>query len=135
MYYYQTKEYLISGTNYKEIKKKVDTIFKKIVGKTKHQPYVRSTYFLKQKVFFNIFWVHLFDKQYSFRAERLKYFNASVELIKCSRNYPTTIENPNKNSELLHRFYGTTKEKRKFIVQIKEVKRTGKLYLVSVFPE
>lgn len=135
MNYYQTKLHVISGSNYREIKKKVDDIFSKIERKTKRQPYVRSAYFLKQKVFFNIFWRHLFDKQHSFRAERLKYFSPALELIQSSRNHPTTVDNPNKNSESLHRFYGLTHEKFKFIIQIKQIKRTGKLYLVSIFPE
>lgn len=30
--------------------------------------------------------------------------------------------------------YGITKEKRKFVVQVKQIKRTGKLYLMSVYP-
>lgn len=134
MNYYQTKSSLISGSNYKEIKKKVDEIFSKIERRTKRQPYIRSAYFSKQKIFFNIFWRHLFDKQYSFRAERLRYFNATIELLQNSRNHPTTVDNPNKNSESLHRFYGLTREKYKFIVQVKEIKRTRKLYLISVFP-
>ena len=32
------------------------------------------------------------------------------------------------------RIYGITKEKRKFVVQVKQIKRTGKLYLMSVYP-
>jgi len=66
--------------------------------------------------------------------ERLRFFDACLELIQKSRNHPTTSENPNNKGEVLHRFYGLTKEKCKFIIQIKEIKRNDKLYLMSIFP-
>ena len=44
--------------------------------------------------------------------------------------------NPNKKSELLHRFYGITKEKEIFFVQIKENVNTDRKELMSiVLPE
>lgn len=48
---------------------------------------------------------------------------------------PKSKENPNEPSEILHRFAGTTKEKDLFYVHIKEDKRTGQKYLISIFPE
>lgn len=102
--------------------------------KTKRQPYIRSAYFLKQKVFFNLFWVHLFDKTNTIRTERLKLLACGIELIEKSRNHPESKDNLLKSSETLHRFLDISKEKIKFAVQIKEIKRTGKKYLMSIFP-
>lgn len=135
MNYFQTKTGLSTGTNYKEVKKKADKSFSKIRKRTKRQPYLRSAYFLKQKIFFNLFWKHIFDKPYSVRIVRFKYFDATLDLIRNSRNHPVTIFNKRNKSEMLHRFHGLTKEKKKFIVQIKQVKRSGKLYLMSMYPE
>ena len=59
---YKTKEKRLSGTNYAEIKKEAQIIFNEIKRKTKRQPYIRSAYFKKQKVFFNYFWTHLAQK-------------------------------------------------------------------------
>jgi len=41
---------------------------------------------------------------------------------------------PNKMSEILHRFAGITKDGDNFFVQIKENKKNGQKWLVSVFP-
>lgn len=65
---------------------------------------------------------------------RLKYFPCAIELIQKSRFEPESKENPNKRTEILHRFTGVTKENDIFFVQIKEDKRTGQKWLISVFP-
>jgi hypothetical protein len=65
---------------------------------------------------------HIFRK---IRTKRLKYFLAAIELIKCGRHEPLSKENPNISGEILHRFYGLTRENKLFCVQIKEIKRTG----------
>lgn len=134
MNYYQTKSSLNSGSSYDEVMKSAGKSFSIIKKRTKRQPYIRSVYFLKKKVFFNIFWKHIFDKTHSVRTPRLKYFDATIDLIKNSRNNPVTIDNQNIKSEVLHRFYGLTKERKKFVVQIKQIKRSGKLYLMSMYP-
>ena len=134
MNYYQTKSQLLSGSNYKEVLNSSNKHFSSYRRKTKRQPYIRSAYFNKQKIFFNLFWVHIFDKPNNIRAERLKLLACGIELIQKSRNHPESKDNLTKNSETLHRFLGITKGKIKFAVQIKEVKRTGKKYLMSIFP-
>jgi CRISPR/Cas system-associated endoribonuclease Cas2 len=70
--------------------------------------YVRSLYFNKEKVF--------------------------LDLIQNSKFEPTSKENPNKRSEILHRFAGITSEKDLFFVQIKENKQSGTKWFMSVFP-
>lgn len=59
---YQTKANKLSGSNYAEIKKRAMFVFNQIKKKTKRQAYIRSAYFQKDKIFFNYFWDHLFQK-------------------------------------------------------------------------
>ena len=108
-------------------------LYNQIAGKTKRRPYIRSRYFDKQKIFFDYFWPHLFQKNPKERFRRLKFFAAALEAIQESGNHPTSIENPNKN-EVLHRFAALTKDKELFYLQIKENKRKGRKYFMSCFP-
>ncbi|MFC1790038.1 hypothetical protein ACFLZP_00980 [Patescibacteria group bacterium] len=132
---YQTKFLKLAGTSYKEVYKKAQEVFGSIKRRTKRKPYLRSAYFHKEKIFFDNFWVHLTQKRRPERLRRLKFFLAAIELIRKSRNHPDTIQNPSKESELLHRFQGLTKKKEVFYVQIKEHKRTGRKQLMSIFPK
>lgn len=134
MNYYQAHLPRLGGTrSYKDAYKKSNLFFKPILKKSKRQPYVRSAYFKKRKVFFSLFWKHLFDYPHKVRVERLQYFPASIELIEKSSNKPDSKQNNAKKSEIFHRFYGLTKEKDKFCIQIKEDLRSETLYLMSVF--
>lgn len=131
---YQTRTNKLTGTrHYKDVYRNAQSLYKRIKSRTKRQPYVRSAYFKKDKIFFTFFWKHLTEKPHRIRVNRLKYFAAAIDLIRNSRNHPVSKENPNNPSEILHRFAGLTKGKELFFVQIKEVKRTGKKYLMSVF--
>jgi len=125
----------LPGTNYGEVKDKALSLFCGIKRKTKRKPYIRSVYFKKQKIFFDYFWPHLFQKNPRERMRRLRYFEAAIEVIKESRNHPTSCDNPHRKGEVLHRFAGITKEKELFYAQIKEDKRSGKKYFMSCFPE
>ncbi len=131
---YQTKSEKLPGTSYKEVYKKARTVFSQIERRTKRKPYLRSAYFHRQKIFFDFFWSHLNQKQIPERIRRLKYFEAAMELIRKSRNHPSSMQNPSKQIEILHRFAGLTKGKELFYVQIKEHKRTSRKQLMSVFP-
>lgn len=132
---YQTKVKKLSGRNYSEVKNNADLVFGEIKSKTKRRPYVKSAYFGKQKIFFEYFWTHLFQKSFEERYRRLKYFPCAVELIKNSKNDPNIFKNPVKKSEILYRFTGLTKDKELFYVQIKEDVKNDKKYFMSVFPE
>lgn len=132
---YQVKSAKLPGTNYKEVYKKAQVVFKEVKKRTKRKPYIRSVYFSKQKVFFDYFWIHLFEKQRPERFQRLKYFEAALELIQKYRNHPHSMQNPSKVSETLHRFTGVTRDNEIFYVQIKQNKRKGTKQLMSVFPE
>ena len=65
----------------------------------------------------------------------MKFFPCGIELIKKTTVEPITKENPNKIGEILHRFCGKTTDGEVFFVQIKEDKRSGHKWLISVFPE
>ena len=135
MIYYKTKKQKISGTSFKEVNKTAKIIFKQITSKTKRTPYIRSKYFKKEKIFLNLFWSHLFEKREKDRVRRLKFYDCALDLIKNSTHDPETRENFQKKDELLHRFYGVTKNGEKFVVQIKENKRTKRKDLISIYPE
>ncbi len=133
---YQTKSKKLSGTEFKEVHKKAFGLFQKIKRKSKRRPYVRSVYFKKEKVFIRLFWQHLYEKKhYMDQVRRMRFFHCGIELVKSSRFEPESKENPNKRSEILHRFAGETSDNELFFVQIKENKRSGEKFLISVFPE
>lgn len=132
---YQTKVNKLSGTDYGEVHRQAMKSYKAIKSKTKRRPYVRSAYFNKDKVFLETYWHHLYEKEnFRDKTRRMKYFPCAIELIQKSRFEPLSKENPNKRSEILHRFAGATKEKELFFIHIREDKRTGQKWLMSVFP-
>ena len=65
---------------------------------------------------------------------RLRYFGVAIELLEKSRFEPKSKENPNKRSEIFHRFTGITKDREVFYVQVKENRKSGQKYFISVFP-
>jgi len=132
---YQTNKNIISGTSYAEMKKIVNRLFKNIEKKTKRKPYILSAYFKKQKIFFDYFWIHLFEKNHKERVKRLRYFEAALYLIRHSRNHPTIEKRETNKKQIFYRFAGLTKNKELFYVQIKENKKTGSKYFMSCFAD
>jgi hypothetical protein len=130
---YKSKALLLSGTSYEEVSKVVRREHVKIEKLTKRQPYVRSTYFNKDKVFISLFWTHIMQKHLKVRVKRLKLYNAAIDLLRNSRCDPETIFKKDDPSTLLHRFYGVTKDGIEFCVQVKQNKRTGRKDFMSVF--
>ena len=132
---YQTKSNKLAGTNFKEVYKKAFDIYTQIKRKTKRRPYVRSAYFKKDKIFLSLYWRHLHEKlNHRDKTRRVKLFSCAIELIRHSTFEPSSHENPNKKSEILHRFSGNTAKNDMFFVQIKEDKKTGQKWLISSFP-
>lgn len=130
--YFLVKTPPLYGNHYGRIKKQALATLKVIESKTKRRPYIRSKYFAKQKIFTNLFLSHLFDKNTVDRKRRLRFLPCAIELIEKSTYYPEINQNQNKK-EQLYRFYGRTKDKQKFAIQIKETSRKNK-YFMSVFP-
>ena len=132
---YKVKAIKIAGTSFREVYPKAHHAYNQVKKKTKRRPYVRSAYFKREKVFLDLFWHHLFEKlNWRDRVRRLQYYACALELIQYSRLEPKTKENPNKTTELYHRFVGLAGNQEFFYVQIKEDKGSGKKYLLSIFP-
>ena len=132
---YKTKVGKLTGKNYPDLYKKAFYIYKQIKQKTKRRPYIRSSYFRKDKIFLELFWQHLHQKNWRDRKRRIRYYPCAIELIRHSRIDSVSTDNPNNPSEILHKFSGITPDKNIFYVQVKENKRNNQKYLMSVFPE
>ena len=130
---FESKYSLIPGTSYDEVVSFARKEHRKIAKLTKRQPYVRSSYFNKDKIFVSVFWDHLIQKHRKDRFRRLKLYNAAIDLLRNSHYEPDTIFKNDDLSTLLHRFYGITKDGVEYCVQVKQDKRTGRKDFVSVF--
>ncbi|TAN33166.1 hypothetical protein EPN28_02890 [Patescibacteria group bacterium] len=133
---YKVKSSKLSGTNFSEVYKHAFAQYQKIKRKTKRRPYIRSAYFNKEKIFLELFWQHLHTKlNHRDKIRRVKYYPCAIELIQNCRFDPISKDNPNDKSEILHRFVGVTKDREKFLVQIKQNKKNNQKWLISVFPD
>jgi hypothetical protein len=130
---YKSKYSQLSGTSYDEIVKKAHKEHNEIRRRTKRQPYIRSKYFKKDKIFINLFWEHLNQKNRHDRQRRLKLYPCAIDLIRNTTFDPIPKPNPNKPGEVLHRFAGESKDGELFFVQIKETLRSGRKDFISVF--
>lgn len=124
----------LSGTSYSEVERAARKLHNQISARTKRNPYIRSAYFHKDKVFINSFWQHLSQKPRRDRKRRLKYYPCAIELLRNGRAAPVSKLNPNKSSETLYRFAGLTVDNELFYVQVREARRSRNKYFVSVFP-
>lgn len=135
MQVYQVKTEKLHGTNFSEVCKKAFGLYQIIKRKTKRRSYVRSAYFKKEKVFLELFWQHLHEKlNHRDKIRRVRYFPCAIELLQHTKFDPESKENVDRRSEILHRFAGQTKNGDTFFVQVKEDKRSGQKWLISVFP-
>ena len=131
--FYKCKRAVIKGENYAEIVKKARRIYHELTRQTKRDPFIRSSYFDKEKVFLNPFWSHINIKRQKDRKRRLVFYGCAIELIIENRTLPDI---PFKSkTEQLFRFKGVSADGQEFTVQIREELRTGKKYFTSVFPE
>jgi len=116
---YKVKNKKLTGSGFHEIRCKAFIYHRNICRQTRRRPYVRSIYFNREKVFISLFWDHLFKKKnWRDRIRRMRYFPAAIELIRTTRLKPQSKINPNKSSEILHRFTGLTSDHDLFHVQI-----------------
>ncbi len=125
----------VKGTNYPEIYKKAFNFYKTIKAKSKRRPYVRSKYFENQKIFLELFWIHLHQKNKNERERRVSLFPVAVEFISNSKSEPILTAKGVKSSEIFYRFTAVTKDNQIFFIQIKENKKSGQKWLMSIFPE
>jgi len=130
--YYEVKNCKLAGTSYGEVYKKAWRIYLEEKMKSKRRVYLRSAYFNKEKIFLDIFWKHLKQKNKGDRERRLKFYYCALTLLKRSKNAPVIKYNQRMK---FYRFYGKEMSTGdKFVVQIKESTR-GNKYLMSIFPE
>lgn len=134
MQVFKSKYGRLPGTSYGELYPLALDIYKQTLSHTKRQPYVRSKFFAKDKVFLAYFWQHLRQKNFKDRARRLRYFAAALDVMRNTTYEPTVKQNPNDKHELLLRFAGSTREDELFYMQIKQNIKTGRKDLISVFP-
>ncbi len=131
---YQTKLSKLPGTDYHEIYKTAENFYEGIRSNKKRRPYIRSKYFGNEKIFLELFWRHLHEKNVWERERRLKFLNVAIELLKKSKCRPEIVINLNNHSEILYRFGGITSIGEVFVVQVKESKKSGQKWFMSVFP-
>lgn len=132
---YPAQSPLLRGTDFHEIRRQAFALYAEIKRQSKRRPYIRSAFFNKEKIFLEIYWQHLYDQRnWHDRLRRLRFYPCAIELIQKSRFEPTAKANPNKRSEILHRFMGITKNQEVFYVQIKEDINTRQKFFISVFP-
>ena len=132
--YYHAKSNKLSG-DYSDIEKQARRFYNNITRFTKRNPYIKSAYFHREKIFIKLFWTHLFEKHLGERRRRLKYYLCAIELLRETTYSPETKQNPNGRNELVHRFAGIASDGSKFYVQVKEDNRSGNKHFISIIPE
>ena len=131
---FQSKFKVLSGTNYSEVYPLAWQIHKKLRAKTKRRSYVRSKYFKNSKIFIEIFWQHIRQKNFNDRTRRLKFFACAIDLLEHSKFAPSSKEDVNTKDRIYHRFLGKAASKETFVVQVVEDKRNDQKFFISVFP-
>lgn len=132
---YKSKYGKLHGSSYEEVAPLARKEFQRVKKLTKRQPYVRSAYFARDKIFLSLFWEHLAQKHRGDRTSRLKLYICMLDLLRHTKHAPDTIFSADNLNTMLHRFSGETKEGELFYVQVKEDKRTGRKDVISVFPK
>jgi len=132
---YKTSAARITGDNYREIERVARKAHNQIARLSKRQPYIRSKYFKKSKIFIKPFWEHLAQKHITDRKRRLRFYNHAIELLRNTTCAPSSKQNPADKNEILHRFHGITSDGEKYAVQVKYNVQSGWHTFMSVFPE
>jgi len=132
---FKTHKNKLAGSSFAEVCKNAKAVYNSVKARTKRTPYVRSKYFRAEKIFLTLSWSHVFEKSERDRVRRLKFFDCALDLIRNSVVDPESRENFKQKNEILHRFYGMTNSQEKFVVQIKENKRSRRKDLISIYPE
>ncbi len=132
---YKSKFEQLPGSSYDEVAPLARKEYQRVKKLTKRQPYIRSAYFTKNKIFLSLFWEHLVQKHRGVRVRRLKLYSCALDLLRNSLATPVTTTDASDLNILLHRFEGQTRDGMPFFVQVKENKRTNRKDFMSVFPK
>ena len=131
---FHSKYGLLSGTTYQEVRTIARKRFNVQRNSSKRQPYVKSKFFKGSKIFIAIFWDHLDSKSRKQRTQRLKLYDAAIDLLKNTLLKPQSVYETDHSGVVLHRFYGVTADGYEFCVQVKQSARTNRKVWISVFP-
>lgn len=132
---YQSKYKREVNSSHAQVMKVARYEYHKIQKRTpRRQPYIRSVYFRKDKVFINQFWEHLKQKRFGDQMRRTRFFLCAIDLMRNTKYAPETIFKADDRDIMLHRFYGRSHDGFEFCVQVRESKRTGRKDFMSVFP-
>lgn len=131
---YRSKIGKIPGRSYRDVERAARDIHKQYAHSTKRNPYIKSLYFGREKIFIDMFWAHLSQKPRSDRKRRLKFYAAAIDLLQNTRFEPVSRKNPNGANETVYRFAGSTPSDELFYVQVKRDNSTNNKYFMSVFP-
>lgn len=97
MHVYKSKLDKVPGTSYKEVMMAVGREYHAIQKRTpRRQPYIRSRYFRKDKIFVNQYFEHLNQKNAADRLRRLKYFSPAIDVIRNCPVAPIALQSPGK---------------------------------------
>lgn len=132
---YTSRYGLLPGSSLSEIVKLARREYHVIQKRTPRRvPYVRSKYFVKDKIFIGSFWDHTNKKSPQERVRRLKLYSCALDLLRNTTFAPETIHTNVDKDSSAHLFYGFTKDGARFCVRVKESKRTGRKDFTSVYP-
>lgn len=132
---FQSRYPLLPGTSYREVMGAARREYHMIQKRTpRRQPYVRSIYFRKDKIFINQYFEHLNQKNPADRLRRLKFFSAAIDAIRNCTDAPMVVQNPSKANEMLYKYNAVTKDGVRFVVQLRENKITKRKDFMSAFP-
>jgi len=81
-----------------------------------------------------LFWNHLNEKYRPERKRRLEFYKCAIDLLRNSTCAPESKFNPKDPHEILHRFFGESRDGVIFAVQVRENLRTNNKFFFSVFP-
>lgn len=131
---YHCKTKPLVGHRFVEIMPRARGVFRALQKQTKRRPYVRSTYFHRDKIFFDFFWQHLQQKSVVDRARRLKYLPCALEVLRKSRHDPVTFVDIRRPGIIKHEFVGVAPDGMRFSVVVQQDRGTDKKQLLSLYP-
>lgn len=131
---YQCKTKSLSGHRFVDIIPQARKLLRALQKQTKRRSYVRSTYFHKDKIFFDFFWQHMQGKSVVDRARRLKYLSCALELLQKSRIDPITFMDENHPGVIKHEFRGNAPDGTIFSVIVQEDRKTNRKQLLTLYP-
>ncbi len=128
--FYKTSAACLKASGTSDLFRKARAVYNSIVKSNRRMAYVRSRYFGGDKVFLDLFWAHLKQKNSAERQRRLMLYPCAIELIRKTTCAPESIHD---SGNKYFRFFGTSSDGVNFAVQIKRNSKNQK-YFMSVFP-